>query len=146
MYRGRGVVSKPELLQSHRKDASEFLPCHIKGATIHLPQKPHTPPDHTNGDDTPVLVADSLSVFYMIGCTATHSAGSSVLFATEDGGISVHKKHPDPTVDPIMLQAIGGRVRMWLAWTEARFVLNARFREDDTIMSPCKQSFTSRLV
>lgn len=111
---------------------------------------PTSADDVRSADDSPIPVKpDSLSVFSKmypsdgiasgsvrwqqfaqamvdVGCKATESAGSAVLFATSHGSISVHRKHPDPTVDPIMLQAIGKRATKWWGWTANRFVLRAK--------------------
>lgn len=57
------------------------------------------------------------------GCTAREAVGSAVTFSFGAGCVSVHKKHPDPTVDAIMLHAIGRRMRKWFGWSEERFVL-----------------------
>jgi hypothetical protein len=65
------------------------------------------------------------------GFSATHSGGSLVTFEDErnkKGSIVLHKPHPDPTVDYIMLKTIGKRLTKWFAWGEGTFV--EREKED----------------
>lgn len=60
------------------------------------------------------------------GCSVREAAGSAVTFSFGPGCVSVHKKHPDPTVDAIMLHAIGRRLRKWFGWNEERFVVRKK--------------------
>ncbi|KAK4638644.1 hypothetical protein CLAFUW4_00127 [Fulvia fulva] len=65
------------------------------------------------------------------GFSATHTGGSAVHFdPTVDlaaaGSIVFHKPHPDPNVDPIMLQTMGKRMRKWFGWDGDSFVERAR--------------------
>lgn len=59
------------------------------------------------------------------GFAATHSGGSAVHFNPVDdegGSIVFHKPHPDPNVEPIMLQTMGKRMRKWFGWDRDSFV------------------------
>lgn len=60
------------------------------------------------------------------GYSATHNGGSAVTFKderhTNGRSIVVHKPHPDPSVDPIMLRSIGRRLRRRFGWDAETFV------------------------
>ncbi|KAK4620580.1 uncharacterized protein CLAFUR5_10683 [Fulvia fulva] len=59
------------------------------------------------------------------GLLAADASGSAVSFESVDGGgrIVFHKPHPDSTIDPIMLRAMGKRLRKWFGWDANRFAL-----------------------
>ncbi|CZT20610.1 uncharacterized protein RCC_06468 [Ramularia collo-cygni] len=148
-----GSSSDEQGIVRHKKTKAKALrqaPLEVQDQTDESSTPATSSEDTDSADDMPIPVKqDSLSVFgkmYPVdgiasgsvrwqqfaqamvdaGCIATESAGSAVLFATENGSISVHKRHPDPTVDPIMLQAIGKRAKKWLGWRGERFVLRAK--------------------
>ncbi|KAK5123150.1 hypothetical protein LTR85_003348 [Meristemomyces frigidus] len=50
------------------------------------------------------------------GCVATHNGGSAVTFKHATGSIAFHRPHPDPTVDPVMLHAMGKRLGRRFGW------------------------------
>ncbi|KAK6381765.1 hypothetical protein LTR65_011040 [Meristemomyces frigidus] len=97
-------------------------------------------------DIHPILVKqDSLSVFHKMfpadgtcqsgsvrwsqlvqaitdaGFSATEAGGSAVSFSSAAGSIVFHKPHPDPAVDPVMVQSMGKRMRKWSNWSRDRF-------------------------
>jgi hypothetical protein len=57
---------------------------------------------------------------------ATQGAGSAVSFANEHGSISLHKPHPDPGVNAVMLRGIGRRLNKWFGWNHETFVLREK--------------------
>lgn len=59
------------------------------------------------------------------GFTAQNGGGSIVRFESRngEGSINFHRPHPDPTIDSIMLQAIGWRMNKWFGWVRETFVL-----------------------
>ncbi|KAF1849227.1 uncharacterized protein K460DRAFT_279546 [Cucurbitaria berberidis CBS 394.84] len=59
------------------------------------------------------------------GFTARNGGGSIVMFEDENGGgkINFHKPHPDPSIDPVMLQSMGRRMNKWFGWTRETFSL-----------------------
>jgi hypothetical protein len=57
---------------------------------------------------------------------ATQGAGSAVSFANEHGSISLHKPHPDPVVDAVMLRGIGRPLNNWFGWNHETFVLREK--------------------
>lgn len=67
------------------------------------------------------------------GMTVTQRGGSAVTFRDQADGllsVTVHKPHPDPIINPIMLGSIGKKVRKWLAWDTETFVE----RKKETLM------------
>jgi hypothetical protein len=59
------------------------------------------------------------------GFAVRNGGGSIVTFenVTRGGKIIFHRPHPDPTVDPIMLQSMGNRLNRWFGWNRETFVL-----------------------
>ncbi|CAO2649991.1 Nn.00g012830.m01.CDS01 [Neocucurbitaria sp. VM-36] len=59
------------------------------------------------------------------GFTARNGGGSIVTFEDENGGgkIIFHRPHPEPTIDPVMLQSMGRRMNKWFDWTRETFAL-----------------------
>lgn len=39
------------------------------------------------------------------------------------GRIEFHRPHPDPTIDPVMMRAMGWRMNKWFGWVRETFVL-----------------------
>ncbi|KAK3671183.1 hypothetical protein LTR78_008984 [Recurvomyces mirabilis] len=64
------------------------------------------------------------------GCTFKYGGGSSVTYtfrgATGDGCVMVHRPHPDPTIDPIMLGSFGKNFAVSLGWEGESFVLRRK--------------------
>ena len=72
---------------------------------------------------------DLLDAMVDAGMSATHGGGSAVVFQDEKkkkGSIVLHKPHPDPTVDHVMLKTIGKRLTKWFGWDEDTFVERER--------------------
>ncbi|KAF7186918.1 hypothetical protein HII31_11712 [Pseudocercospora fuligena] len=69
------------------------------------------------------------------GFAATHNGGSAVSFepVSNDlvGSIVFHKPHPDLTVDPVMLQAMGRRLKKWFALSQESFVEREKAVKED---------------
>ena len=59
------------------------------------------------------------------GFHARSGGGSIVIFEKKEGGgrINIHRPHPNPTLDPVMLQIIGRRMNKWFGWTRNIFTL-----------------------
>lgn len=59
------------------------------------------------------------------GFKAHSGGGPIVIFENMEGGgkINFHRPHPDPTLDPLMLQTIGRRMHKWFGWTRDIFEL-----------------------
>lgn len=58
-----------------------------------------------------------------VGFSARISTSSAVVFAqNEHGKIIFHRPHPVAKIDPVMLKAIGKRLRKWFAWGLETFV------------------------
>ena len=70
------------------------------------------------------------AAFADAGCRMEQRQGSAVAFLQHPspsnggraGAVVIHRRHPDPTVNPIALRDIGGRVRKYFGWTEGSFV------------------------
>ncbi|KAI7532345.1 hypothetical protein KC331_g13635 [Hortaea werneckii] len=70
------------------------------------------------------------AAFADAGCTMEQRQGSAVAFlqtpspgnGARAGAVVIHRRHPDPTVNPIALRDIAGRVRKYFGWTEGSFV------------------------
>lgn len=62
------------------------------------------------------------------GFTVRNGGGSIVRFESRsgEGSINFHRPHPDPTIDPVMLQAMGQRMNRWFGWARETFVLVKR--------------------
>jgi hypothetical protein len=57
---------------------------------------------------------------------AVRNGGSSIVrfeSRSGEGSINFHRPHPDPTIDPVMLQAMGQRMNRWFGWVRETFVL-----------------------
>lgn len=64
--------------------------------------------------------------------TATQVSGSGVKFANDRESIVLHKPHPEPVVDGVMLRChIGRRLQKWFSWDKETFVLRAKDVEED---------------
>ncbi|KAH3990717.1 hypothetical protein HBH98_181530 [Parastagonospora nodorum] len=59
------------------------------------------------------------------GFAVRNGGGSIVTFENIAGGgkIIFHRPHPDPTIDPIMLQSMGNRLNRWFGWDRETFAL-----------------------
>jgi hypothetical protein len=59
------------------------------------------------------------------GFVARNGGGSIVRFESRngEGSINFHRPHPDPTIDPVMLRAMGWRMNKWFGWVRETFVL-----------------------
>lgn len=66
------------------------------------------------------------------GFVARNTSGSLVSFknAETEGRIVFHRPHPDPKIDPIMLQAMGKRMTKWFGWKRGLFLVGGE-------SSPC---------
>ncbi|KAI7553373.1 hypothetical protein KC331_g1277 [Hortaea werneckii] len=70
------------------------------------------------------------AAFADAGCTMEQRQGSAVAFRQTPspgsggraGAVVIHRRHPDPTVNPIALRDIAARVRRYFGWTEGSFV------------------------
>ncbi|KAI6805631.1 hypothetical protein KC332_g13302 [Hortaea werneckii] len=71
------------------------------------------------------------------GCTMEQRQGSAVAFlqpassrsGSRAGAVVIHRRHPDPRVNPIALREIGGKVGKYFGWTEESFVVRKGGRE-----------------
>jgi hypothetical protein len=70
------------------------------------------------------------------GFAVRNGGGSIVRFESRsgEGSINFHRPHPDPTIDPVMLQAMGQRMNRWFGWARETFVL-VKKRVDPALMS-----------
>jgi hypothetical protein len=59
------------------------------------------------------------------GFAARNGGGSIVIFENTTGGgkIIFHRPHPEPSIDPIMLQSMGNRLNRWYGWGRETFAL-----------------------
>jgi hypothetical protein len=59
------------------------------------------------------------------GFKGKNSGGSEVTFEKVDGGgrINFHRPHPDPHLDPVLLQGMGHRMNKWFGFTRETFKL-----------------------
>lgn len=122
--RGPSQTPAPEELANQPEAA--VGPC----KTIYLSKRPYstlrymfpsTVEEHQKSVDWTAFVN---SMDYA-GFTVRNGGGSIVRFESRngDGSINFHRPHPDPTIDPIMLQAMGWRVNKWFGWCSETFVL-----------------------
>jgi hypothetical protein len=66
------------------------------------------------------------------GMTATQVPGSGVKFANDRESIVLHKPHPEPVVDGVMLRCqIGRRLQKWFSWDKETFVLRVKNIEEE---------------
>jgi hypothetical protein len=65
------------------------------------------------------------------GMTATQVPGSGVKFSNDRESIVLHKPHPEPVVDGVMLRCqIGRRLQKWFSWDKETFVLRVKNAEE----------------
>ena len=59
------------------------------------------------------------------GFFAKNGGGSIVTFerVSGEGKIAFHRPHPEPKIDPVMLQSMGRRMNKWFGWTRESFAL-----------------------
>ena len=75
---------------------------------------------------------DFLAAMTDAGCGIEQKGGSAVTFwvaAKREGSVIVHRPHPDPKINPIMLRDCGKRLTRYFGWDEDSFVL--RSKEDE---------------
>lgn len=66
------------------------------------------------------------------GMTATQVPGSGVKFSNGRESIVLHKPHPEPVVDGVMLRCqIGRRLQKWFSWDKETFVLRVKNVEEE---------------
>ena len=113
---------KPTDIES--KDAAEESPILVKEDSISVFNRMFPVDVATN----PGSVRWSLLVHALTdaGFSATEAGGSAVSFSNEAGKIVFHKPHPDPSVDTVMLQSIGKRLRKWFGWDRERFQVRSK--------------------
>jgi hypothetical protein len=65
-----------------------------------------------------------------LGFISRRSGGSAVTFEPRacskwfgQGSIVFHRLHPDSTIDPVMLNSIGKRMKKWFGWGNEMFEL-----------------------
>ncbi|KAK3714786.1 hypothetical protein LTR37_007520 [Vermiconidia calcicola] len=56
------------------------------------------------------------------GFSVLQGSGSAVSFRNDRGVIVFHQPHPEPSIDPIMLQLMGKRLHKWFGWDSDVFV------------------------
>jgi hypothetical protein len=86
---------------------------------------PESPEERQKSVEWDIFVASMADA----GFVAKNGGGSIVTFENErvgGGKIIFHRPHPDPTIDPIMLQSMGRRMNRWFGWTREMFVLVAK--------------------
>lgn len=69
---------------------------------------------------------DFTSALRDAGCLARQNGGSAVAFThpmVPDDVIVIHRPHPDPTINPIMLRRVGKKFEKRFGWDESTFVL-----------------------
>lgn len=65
------------------------------------------------------------------GMTATQVPGSGVKFSNDRESIVLHKPHPEPVVDGVMLRCqIGRKLQKWFSWDKETFVLRVKNAEE----------------
>ncbi|KAK3671188.1 hypothetical protein LTR78_008989 [Recurvomyces mirabilis] len=75
---------------------------------------------------------DFLAAMTDAGCGIEQKGGSAVAFwvaAKREGTVIVHRPHPDPKINPIMLRDCGKKLTKYFGWDEDSFVL--RSKEDE---------------
>jgi hypothetical protein len=82
---------------------------------------PNTAEDRKGGVDWDNFVQSMENA----GCTARNGGGSIVSFEQENGlgRIIFHRPHPEPKIDPIILQSMGRRLNRRFGWNRETFVL-----------------------
>ncbi|PVH96283.1 hypothetical protein DM02DRAFT_632149 [Periconia macrospinosa] len=99
--------------------------------TIKLPKRsyttvrymfPESPEERQKSIEWDTFVASMADA----GFVAKNGGGSIVTFENQEatgGKIIFHRPHPDPSIDPIMLQSMGRRMNKWFGWRREMFVL-----------------------
>ena len=75
--------------------------------------------------DGDVRWMDFVAAMVDAGCSVVPKGGSIYKFTDlklSGGAIDVHRPHPDPVISPLLLRAIGHRVRKWFGWEMELFV------------------------
>jgi len=62
------------------------------------------------------------------GCSAQQHSGSAVNFKRAEGSCVVHRPHPDPVVNPIMLGSTAKRFAKHFGWSNDTFIERERAR------------------
>lgn len=104
----------------------------VNSVSLALFKRMFTPSCCTKGTAS-VRWDDMVAAMVDAGMTVTQRGGSAVTFRDQADGllsVTVHKPHPDPIINPIMLGSIGKKVRKWLAWDTETFVE----RKKETLM------------
>jgi len=68
---------------------------------------------------------DFVSALRDTGCAARQNGGSAVAFthfSVPDNLVAIHRPHPNPTINPIMLRTIGKKLERRFGWNESVFV------------------------
>ena len=66
------------------------------------------------------------------GMTTTQVPGSGVKFANDRESIGLHKPHPEPVVDGVMLRCqIGRKLQKWFSWDKETFILRLNNVEEE---------------
>jgi hypothetical protein len=66
------------------------------------------------------------------GMTAAQVPGSGVKFSNDRESIVLHKPHPEPVVDGVILRCqIGRGLQKWFSWDEETFVLRVKNAEEE---------------
>lgn len=81
---------------------------------------------------------DLVAAFRDAGCCMVQRAGSAVAFTREESGwgsVSVHRPHPDPSINPIMLREVGKRIKKYFGWSQDTLVLRDSKKSDKAYAS-----------
>lgn len=68
---------------------------------------------------------DFMSALRDAGCSARQNGGSAIMFthdAAPNDVVGIHRPHPDPTINPIMLHKLGMRLEKHFDWGIDTFV------------------------
>lgn len=113
----------PEIEETAAQQPIRPAPDHVAQTT--LPQEPLTVSGASFRLFKSMFSTDTTTNFKWVqlvaamvdaGCSATQNGGSAVTFKHTTGSIAFHRPHPDPTVDPVMLHAMGKRLGKRFGW------------------------------
>jgi hypothetical protein len=82
-------------------------------------------PDTPKERQKPIEWDEFVSAVDEVGFTTSNAGGLIVLFVDRSnaGKIIFHRTHPEPKIDPIMLQLMGRRLNKWSGWHCELFAL-----------------------
>ena len=108
--------------------AEQHIKVFVNAESLELFHRMYTPAA-THKKTACVSWDDLVGAFADAGCTSRQKSGSAVNFTCGPRGtgmVSIHRPHPDPTINPIKLKEIAKKLEKYFGWTKESFVERER--------------------